>query len=492
MAPRTLSRRDLLRGLGGAAIALPWLDAMGCKVDAPAPYDATVTPDAIPAEAPDAAPDAALADAAYDAAQADAARMRDGLGPRRLLVVTVPNGTLPAQWFPTGGETDFALSPILQPLAAHRNDLIIFKGLDNTVTPHGHFEAMCSMLTGFPQFGDREQEFLGASISLDQRIAQMQVARPDAPRFGSLVLGTNGAQSGVGVVSYRSAGNVVPKIQRASQLFDQLFPADAREAARRRATQQSLLDSARDDYNRLRMKLGAADQAALEGYLDAIRELERQLAASATALTCDPGVPAFGTNQNDGRHLPEITRDHIDALVLALRCDLTRVATFVTRSEGATSSYTFGWLGIGPASDPYGIDSTDDALSTSHHSMSHNDATPRNVDYLTRVGRYFTGQLAYLIQKLKDTPDGPGGRSLFDSTTILYCSPIARGAHDTRDLPWLLAGSCGGAFRTGRYLTYEHASHLDLLASLQQAMGIPDERFGALDHCNGPLARLGA
>jgi hypothetical protein len=495
MTRRTLSRRDLLRGVGGVAIALPWLEAMGCSSapDAPSP-DADAG--AVDAGSADAGRDAAMRDAdrrdaAADAARADVVRVQEGRGPRRLLVVTVPDGTLPDRWFPTGGETDFALGPILAPLAAHRDDLIIFRGLDNKVTPLGHFEGMCSMLTGVRQVGAREQEFLGGGVSVDQRIAQAIVARPGAPRFGSLVLGTNGATSGVGVVSYRGAGDALPKVTSGARLFEQLFPADAREAAQRRARQQSLLDSARADYDRLRAVLGAADRAALAGYLDSIRELERQLAATAASpLACDPGAPAFVPSRGDGPSLPEITRDLFDTLVLALRCDLTRVASFVTRSEGATSSYTFGWLGIGPSGDPYAVDPTDDANSTSHHSMSHNDTTERNVDYLTRVGQYFTGQLAYLIQKLKDTPDGPGGQSLFDNTTILYASPIARGAHDTANLPWLLAGGCGGAFRTGRYLQYEHASHLDLLVSLQQAMGVASNTFGMPEFCTGPLAGL--
>lgn len=498
MTRPTLSRRALLRGMGGAAIALPWLNAMGCGVDPIAPSDAGGDvdagggPGAVDAGSRDAAlRDAQARDGAADAARADVIRMQEGRGPRRLLVVVVPNGTLPDRWFPTGGETDFALGPILAPLAAHRSDLIVFRGLDNKVTPLGHFEGMCSMLTGLRQEGAREQEYLGAGVSVDQRIAQAIVARPGAPRLGSLALGTNGASSGVGVVSYRGRGDALPKVTSGARLFEQLFPADAREAALRRARQQSLLDSARADYERLRARLGAADRAALAGYLDSIRELERQLVATAASpLTCDPGAPVWTPSRGDGPTLPEITRDLLDTLVLALRCDLTRVATFVTRSEGATSTYTFGWLGIGPASDPYAVDSTDDASSTSHHSMSHNDTTERNVDYLTRVGQYFAGQLAYLIQKLKDTPDGPGGESLFDNTTILYASPIARGAHDTANLPWLLAGGCGGAFRTGRYLQYEHASHLDLLVSLQQAMGVASNTFGMPEFCTGPLAGL--
>ena len=70
-----LSRRALLRGLGGVALGLPLLQTL---------------------------PRVARAQGAF---------------PKRLVVFFNPNGTLKELWSPRGGtETDFALPPLLAPL----------------------------------------------------------------------------------------------------------------------------------------------------------------------------------------------------------------------------------------------------------------------------------------------------------------------------------------------------------------------------------------
>ena len=52
----------------------------------------------------------------------------------------------------------------------------------------------------------------------------------------------------------------------------------------------------------------------------------------------------------------------------------------------------------------------------------------------------------------------------------------------------MLAGSAGGALRTGRYLSYEGQGlpHNNLLVSILNAMGVPDAKFGKPDWCTGP------
>jgi len=87
-----ISRRTLLRGVG-AAVALPWLEAMG-----PLQSWAADTP----------------------AKQA---------APNRLAVLYVPNGKNMADWTPKKDGADFDLPAILEPLAAHRSDLLVLTGL---------------------------------------------------------------------------------------------------------------------------------------------------------------------------------------------------------------------------------------------------------------------------------------------------------------------------------------------------------------------------
>jgi hypothetical protein len=57
--------------------------------------------------------------------------------PPKLLFFYTPHGTIWDRWRPTGGETDFSLSYILNPLAAHRNDLVIIDGL-GIQDPYSH------------------------------------------------------------------------------------------------------------------------------------------------------------------------------------------------------------------------------------------------------------------------------------------------------------------------------------------------------------------
>ena len=73
---------------------------------------------------------------------------------QRLIVVFSPNGTIPEEWRPDGGETDFRMRRILAPLEAHRERLLILGGLDLSSTRSGpgdgHQKGMGHVLTGVP------------------------------------------------------------------------------------------------------------------------------------------------------------------------------------------------------------------------------------------------------------------------------------------------------------------------------------------------------
>ena len=104
---KPLSRRTVLRGVG-ATVALPFLDAMAPGVSALA---------------------------------SKAAR------PRRFQAIFVPNGMAMEHWSPAAAGRDFELTPILQPLAAFRDQLLVFSGLNASWT-YVHAGASGSFLTG--------------------------------------------------------------------------------------------------------------------------------------------------------------------------------------------------------------------------------------------------------------------------------------------------------------------------------------------------------
>jgi hypothetical protein len=105
----------------------------------------------------------------------------DASGPvaKRLIVFYTPHGTLAEEWRPTGGETDFVLRSILEPLTPFRSRIIVLEGLDNGSAPNGeasHSTGAATLLTGllgtsFQDGGPFQPWYRGGGPSLDHAIA---------------------------------------------------------------------------------------------------------------------------------------------------------------------------------------------------------------------------------------------------------------------------------------------------------------------------------
>ena len=183
--------------------------------------------------------------------------------------------------------------------------------------------------------------------------------------------------------------------------------------------------------------------------------------------------PAAATSTNDD--FAAIGALQIDLMVMALACDITRVASL--QWSRALSATRFSWL---PS-----------PITEGHHDLSHRgDDDASAVDKLTRINQWYASQLARLIAKLKAVPEGDG--TLFDHTLILWCNELGKGnTHSRVNAPYVLAGSAGGALATGRFLTFEgDVPHNNLLLAILQLMGLPDTTFGNPDWCTGPLPGL--
>lgn len=399
---------------------------------------------------------------------------------KRLIVFFHPNGYGQASaYFPSGGESDFKLSPILTPLAAHRSDLVVFKGINNPAGPDSgnnvHIPHMGSILTGTaiqrgtdtPFFEGSYQYGWAGGISVDQFIAQKIAATPGAPRFSSLDYHCVGNRDVVKTqcrMSYLGAGKpVVPEIDPRVALKRLVGNVSMPTASNDR---RSVLDYVMADLHRLEGRVGSADRARLEGHLDALRELESRLDADSAACK-EVALPAFKALQG-----PDSYRDRgkafLDIIVQALACDATRVVGMQWSNTGGAGGVTFSWLGH-----------EDDEHLASH--------TPDQRVIDTKI--YYMEQLSYLATQLKKIPEGNG--TLFDSTMILVLSEHGLGAsHDNKDIPFLLLGAAGGAYETGRYLQCKGAPQNQLLVSVCHAMGIEVASFGSSKYAAGPLPGL--
>jgi hypothetical protein len=164
----------------------------------------------------------------------------------------------------------------------------------------------------------------------------------------------------------------------------------------------------------------------------------------------------------------------MDLLVSSLACDQTRVASL--QWSHSVSDIPFPWLGIG----------------TGHHTLSHkDDSDTTSQDQLVQINTWYAQQFAYLLGKLDAVPES-NGTTLLDNCLVIWMNELAKGnVHSHNPLPVVIAGKCGGALRTGRYLTYPNAvPHNNLLVSIANAMGTNITTFGNPAYCTGALTNL--
>jgi hypothetical protein len=141
---------------------------------------------------------------------------------------------------------------------------------------------------------------------------------------------------------------------------------------------------------------------------------------------------------------------------------------------GAANEVRFTWLG----------------QEDGAHTISHDDSDAGQVQRIA-AHAWFSGEVAYLLEKLKATPDGEG--TLLDNSLMVWGNELADGAvHSQTPIPIVLAGRAGGAITsTGRLIDYGGMRHNSLLVSIANLMDLPDvTAFGSLDDGSGPLQGL--
>jgi hypothetical protein len=424
----SLSRRQVLRGLG-ASIALPTLMSAS-------PAFARSLPKQVPA---------------------------------RMAFVYVPNGAVPAAWWPEGGGgADFALSPTLAPLAKVRNSLQVISGLDCVSAEAGpdgagdHARAGGTFLTGV-RIKKTAGSDIKAGVSIDQVVAN-EIGHHT--RFASLeltcdVVRKSGECDSGYACAYEynlawSAPNQPLAPEHNPQFaFERLFGDGARNERvanlkRRESEQHSILDYVLEDAKSLNAKLDGRDRQKLDQYLTSVREIEQRIAISRTMPVANPDVDApAGVPPNYSDHVALM----FDMLLLAFQTDSTRIATLLLAREG--SNRPFNDIGI----------------SSGHHDLSHHKNTPDIVEKVKLIDRWYVERLAAFLEKMDQTEEADG-KSLLHHSMILYGSGNADGNRHTHvNLPVVLAGTGGGAFKPGRYIKAKSQPIPNLFLSMADAMG---------------------
>jgi len=352
------------------------------------------------------------------------------------------------------------LPSFLEPLRENRDQFTLFRGLDHGVKA-GHFAAH-TFLSGV--LNSEAQNRPDGNVTLDQFLAD-EIGT--ATRFPSLTVKSEGGIHGGCQIAWTKSGVRVPPITGPAELFDHLFVSDSQERqARRRQKndlQASILDSVREEANRLSKRINQEDRAKLDEYFTSVRDVEKRLELRQRWTNLPKPTAPFDkpANRNAVEDLPLL----YELIALALQTDCTRVAT----------------LEIGGDFLPQHLDVTRD-----YHGLSHHGNDPDAIESLIKLERYQIEHFGKFLMRLAGMQDGD--RTLLDSTAVLFGSGMGdANSHKNSDLPIILAG---GSYRHGefRQVPREGINKVplsNLFVDIAQRMGVEVGIFESFGNSTG-------
>jgi hypothetical protein len=372
--------------------------------------------------------------------------------PRRLVAIETNMGILPQFFFPEKAGKDYALTPYLERLSAHRQEMTVFSGVSYPGVTGGHTAERC-FLTGTPH---PERGGFRNWVSVDQFAAE-QIG--NKTRYPSLVLAMS--SEGNQTLSYTRNGAPIAAERSPKKLFQTLFIQGKKEEvdANVAAIQQgrSMLDFVGEQSKRLNRTLPKADQERLDQYYSSVRELEQRLHSSEEwEHRPKPKVNAQPPEDiEDAREFVKKIRLMFDVMKLALETDSSRLITLF-------------------------ID------TTVIHNITHHGNRPEAIAELRSKEEGQFDALNNFLTSLSEAKEVD--QSLLQRTMVLYgtCMGSAN-SHSNLNLPVLLAG---GGFKHGQHLAFDTQNNYplsNLYISMLQRLGIDVKEFST---AKGPMSGL--
>ena len=361
--------------------------------------------------------------------------------PRRMVAIETNMGILPQFFFPEKAGKDFALSPYLEKLAAHRKNMTVFSGVSLPGVTGAHAAEKC-FLTGTPH---PERGGFRNGVSLDQFAAETV---GNKTRYPSLVLSvSNEGQT----LSYTRSGAPISAERSPKKTFQTLFvqgkPAEVAANVEALKQGRSMLDFVGDQSKRLNKTLSKADQQRMDQYLSSVRELEARLHSSEEwEYKPKPKVDAAAPEDiEDIREFAKRTQLMFDVIKLALETDSTRIVSLF-------------------------ID------TVVIHNITHHGNRPEAIAELRSKEESQFDVLNNFLNSLTNTKEE--GQTLLDRTMVLYgtCMGSAN-SHSNVNLPVMLAG---GGFKHGQHLAFDTQNNYplsNLYLSMLHRLGVEAKEF---------------
>lgn len=334
------------------------------------------------------------------------------------------NGIPERYWIPKDTGPNYEMTPCLAPLAPFRNDIHVITGVDNPAARlpgpgNDHHRSMSALMTGTSFTGHG-----AGGPSIDQLIAAKIGGES---RFRSLQIGVCQESFGESIqrnMSWSGHDRALPPEMIPHKLFDRIFGVKDESWVNRK---KSILDAVQEDAAGLKKLLGKADQTKLDEHLSSIRDMERAI----VTLPPDYAKVEAPDTGGDLKDWPRISKIQSDLLANALITGQTRVASYMlTKCQGLSR---FPWLGY---------------TAARHHDYTHRDGKAPGADgpdgqrIMRDICRWHVEEFAYLVAKLKATPEGDG--NLLDHTCLLFVHEHAEANdHKNNGLAAIVAGHAG-------------------------------------------------
>ncbi|MFP6678154.1 MAG: DUF1552 domain-containing protein [Pirellulaceae bacterium] len=434
-----LSRRELLKG-GGIALALPFLDSM------------------------------AWAKGAENIAM-----------PKRMVIsyfsygAYMPNGANGIQdmnkpahewtWWPCQEAGELTFNKNSAPFAPLKDQVSYLEGLDHEGgwSLGGH-----SSGDVFATGADMKEHEKTNNISVDQAAAKVMGHHT---RYASLVMSSEGGTGSYGAsktLSHYGPGRPIPSLHKPQDIFNRLFKPYAGKTTDQvrseLSREKSVLDLILSQYKSLNNRLGTADQAKMEEYLESVRALEKRV----DRTTDWTHTPLAEVNANEFnlevsyKDPQEYLRCMYDLMFVALQTDSTRIATFQTESENSSQSelWNFATYALG------------------YKGATHDIAHKRPADYSGQWDLWRNQQHAYFLNRLRTTKEGDS--NMLDNTVVLWGCGHPHASHSTHNYPIQLAGGRNLGFKHGKlhkFVGDKKVPLSNLFVSMLNSVDVPTESF---------------
>ncbi len=238
-------------------------------------------------------------------------------------------------------------------------------------------------------------------------------------------------------------------------------PELIKEIAMRR---KSVNDLVRDEMTDLLANpdLSTNDRMRLQTHFDAIRDVEVNMLCSLPDSEVKT-MQDLSTVYEDNDNRIQVADLLLELAAMAFACDATRTGTLQIGTGNDQTRYTVNGV-----------------LQNTFHRISHRidsdgaSGTPiPDADVLHHeIDKIFAGIFKRFLDRLAAYP-GPSGGTLLDDSVVLWTNDLANGPpHSYGPIPQVVAGGGGGFLRTGQYIDAGDVSHNQFLNTLINAVGI--------------------